>query len=310
MISIEQIYKDYGIYYEPQQNGWINTTCPFCDDTKAHLGCAPDSLTFNCWRCGWHPTKETIAKLLNIRESDVSALLKQYNLRKRPARDKKEFNRKINIHPFRYPEPYDSKLGKVHKKYLKKRGFDPIYMEKEWDLISTGPVSFLDKLDYKYRIIIPIIWNGEVVSFQSRDVTEQSKFKYMVCPPEREKIHHKNIIYGNQEYWEYNRVGIITEGVTDVWKLGPLACATFGMKFTMPQVLEMAHQFDRIFIVFDSEKQAQKQAKKLAIKLRMLRKEVYIQTVGKNKDPGDLTQEDADHFVRQLIGRGKQWPND
>jgi len=137
------------------------------------------------------------------------------------------------------------------------------------------------------------------VSFQARDITGKSPFRYLACPAKREKIPHKTILYGHQEVWvKYNTI-IVVEGVTDVWRLGEIAAATFGIEFKTEQVIQLSKHADNFFILYDNEPRAQQQARKLAVKLSALNKKVEVVTV--DTDPGDMKQEDADYFVKQLV---------
>ena len=138
-------------------------------------------------------TDKTIAKLLNINENAARQLIKQYGgIARRPVEKAKDPQKE-----FQFPSGC-SDLSSSHKQYLSRRGFDPDKLEYEWDLLSTGPISKLEGVNYKHRIITPIHWEGQQVSFQSRDVTGKHPKKYLACPKNRELIHHKEILYGIQ----------------------------------------------------------------------------------------------------------------
>ena len=263
------------------------------------MGISENGRAAHCWRCGTHPVRKVLSYLLNVSEDKISVILKPY---KGDHYRKKIEEPVISIHPLKYPKP-SGELMPNGKKYLERRGFDPDKLEREWKLGQTGPVSFLDKISYNHRILIPIHWDGRMVSFQGRDITDKSELKYLACPKKRERRHHKDIVYGKSWGWK-DLLGsiIVVEGVTDVWRLGVNSVATFGIEFKMSQVLEMASLWERFFIVFDDEPQAQKQAKVLAVKLKALGKQAFIETI--QGDPGGMKQDDADHFVRQLLGRG------
>lgn len=303
-MSIEKLFLDYNIPYITQGHkhsteGWVNVNCPFCAGSQDfHLGIHEDMTGCHCWRCGGHSITDTLSELLKISKSEAWQLTEKY---KDGIARKKVEEPRVSIHSLKYPAPY-IKLNKFGKKYLENRGLDPEYIEEQWDILQTGPVSILDGILYGNRILIPIIWNDKVVSFQTRDITGKSDKKYLVCPMKREIIHHKNIVYGNQKYLEKAKTIIIVEGVFDVWKFGLYSCATFGTAFKMEQVLQLAKYDTRFFIVFDNEHQAQEEARKLMIKLRGLGKEVYIEHV--ENDPGSMSISDANHFVHELIRRG------
>ena len=230
-----------------------------------------------------------------IDEKQAKELLRKY--KSTPGSKKSE--PKIKFKPHKLPSGTAS-MKQQHRKYLEDRGFDADYLEQEWYLLGTGPISRLDGTDYKHRILAPIFWDGKQVTFQTRDITGKSNVKYMACPKEREGIHHKHIIYSNPKI-SWDSVGICVEGITDVWRLGEQAFATFGIKTTQRQIRLIARQFDRIIILFDDDPQAQQQAKQLQAELEVRGVETIIETI--QGDPGDMPQDDADHLVKQLVRR-------
>lgn len=300
MTDIQRLLRDYGINYISQGNkhcteGWVNIHCPLCAGSQDyHMGLHGDGKAAHCWRCGSHSIAWVLSAVLGVSLKQTKEIMRKYNVR---ISYKKE-EPKITIFPLRMPRP-NSPLTRPYKEYLIKRGFDPDKLEKEWGLRQTGPISFLDDISYNHRILVPIYWGGEMVSFQARDITDKSKMKYLACPKRREKIHHKNILYGKQEEWEKYNGLIIVEGVTDVWRLGTCAIATFGIEFKIEQILALAKAHERFFVMFDEEPQAQRQARKLATKLKALGKEVFVKRI--EGDPGSMDQEEANYFVKQLV---------
>ena len=243
-----------------------------------------------------HPITEVLHLVLGLPIPEVKRVLAKY--RGRPFfRKRSQIEPRVNINPFKLPPNFPLKAP--GRRYLASRGFSPTHVEGEWKISQTGPVSSLDGISYNYRILIPIYWDGKMVSFQSRDITGKSDRKYIACPMRREEIHHKNIIYGKQDKLRRSNGIIVVEGVTDVWRFGTSAAATFGTSFKMEQVLELAKLNDKFFIVFDNEPHAQEQAHKLMIKLKTLGKTVYIKKVV--GDPGEMTQTEANKFVRSII---------
>ncbi len=296
-MDIIRLYRDFDIDHVTEGHkhsrpGWVNTECPFCTGNPGyHLGWSIDEEYFYCWRCGWHPVIKTIAILLKISEFEASNIISNYGVNrsiiKQRSKDKKEFI---------FPSGID-KFGEPHIKYLKKRNFNPSEIEKFWKIKGTGPISKLDNLDYRFRIIIPFFWNGQIVSFDSRDITNKQMNKYQACPKEREILEHKKILYGNQEYWE--RVGIGVEGPTDVWRLGPAACATSGIKYTITQVRVITQSFKRFAVIYDDEPQAQIQANKLVAELKF--RGVDAWNVKIKGDPGSLRQHEANELVKSIL---------
>ncbi len=300
-MSIIRLFDEHGLQYATEGHkhcrpGWANMPCPFCTGNPGmHLGVEISTGRFVCWRCGGKSGPVAISKLLHVTQDQAKALLRKYRGRARTTTNQ---NHKIKFKPHRFPSNTTS-MTERHMRYLEKRGFEPGKLIDEWALMGTGPISKLDGIDYKFRIVAPILWDHKQVSFQARDITGKSELKYKACPMHRETIHHKHILYGRQEYW--TETGICVEGITDAWRFGPQSFGTLGIKYTMQQVLIMVKTFKRVFVVFDDDPQAVRQSKKLCAQLRGAGVDaVHIDIKG---DPGGMSQDDADHFVNQLLRR-------
>jgi len=303
-MSVEQMLRDYDIPHmtEGHQHctyGWVNVHCPFCTGSQNyHMGIHEELTAVHCWRCGKHKLTLTISTLLGLSIPETLNVIERYRVGARKTPEKEP---QVSIHQFRYPTPYH-KLNEQGQDYLLSRGFDPDKIMLEWGVLQTGPACLLDGTFYQHRLLIPIVWDDHVVSFQTRTIRKKKGpgLKYLACPMKREKIHHKNILYGKQDYWRRSPAILVVEGVTDVWRLGPAAAATFGTSFKTEQVLQLAKHNDRFFAIFDNEPQAQEQARKLVVKLQALGKEAEIVRV--ENDPGSMSQDEADKLVNKLIG--------
>lgn len=295
-MDIIRLYRDYGIHYATEGHkhtrpGWVNTECPFCTGNQGmHLGYDMELDRFVCWRCGGKGQAYALHGLLNLDYYKVYELIKQYGgvsqviIKKR---EKSVFSLPSNC----------SALTTKHSTYLTDRCFDAAEIVRKYGILSSGITSMLDGVDYRNRIIIPIYWQGHMVSFDSRDVTGKRKDRYKAAPVHREVIEHKRILYGRQEHW--TDVGICVEGYTDVWRLGDAAFSTSGIKFMPAQVRAMAKQFRRIAVMYDDDPQAIKQANKLVAELKFRNVDAFrVDIVG---DPGDLPQEEADYIVKHII---------
>lgn len=303
-MSISNLYLDYHIEVAPeghkhQREGWMNTACPFCSgDPGYHLGFNLNQSYFFCWRCGHHHITAGISTLLSVTKPEARELARQYRLRNGggtqiPSADK---HIKIQEKPFKLPSGITD-LNKAHRRYLERRNFDSDILAKKWGVKGTSPTSSLDKIAYKFRILTPIYWEGKLVSFQTRDYTDKQEKKYLACPIKREIIHHKHLIYGDQKNW--GETGICVEGTFDVWRLGSNAFSTLGIGYTAEQVNVISKIFKKVIIIFDPEKQAQKQATKLKEELLFMNVKA---TVYKDleTDPADMSQDDANHLLKEL----------
>lgn len=297
--DIIQFLEDLNIPYDNNKE-WINIQCPFCLDTEYHLGIHLKLGSINCWKCGTHKLPELIKEFT---EKNPYEIIKKYKkgtneygkttttsgysqTHQQNKRHKSKDNeyRQISL-PIGI---YD--LTARHRRYLTDREFDPEELEKDWR-VSKGTEGIGD---YKFRIIIPIYHEGELVSYQGRDITGKQKDKYKTCYD----TNIKNYLYG-LDYVSYDKV-IITEGVTDVWRLGKgNAVATFGINFTMKQVrLILKRKFKKIGLLFDKGENAQQQALILSSCLEAFGIDTHILELPKHsKDPADLSKEQVKKII-------------
>jgi DNA primase len=298
-MDIQKLYRDYNIPFATEGHkhcrpGWVNTECPFCTGNKGlHLGYDEDLNRFVCWRCGGHHPINAISALLNIGKKQANEIIQQYDVLTRQV---KKHTKKQHVVHFTPPTNLQS-LQKQHKEYLEKRNFDADYIEKLWGLKSIGTYSQIGDIIYKHRIYVPFMWNNEIVTFDTRDITGKQRNKYQACPSAYEAIPHKEILYGLQHKWR--GTGICVEGPTDVWRMGVYSFATSGIKFTMKQVRIIAKNFKRVPVLFDDDPQAIKQAQKLINELKFRNVDAFFVKI--TGDPGSLPQEEANYLVKQLI---------
>jgi hypothetical protein len=138
------------------------------------------------------------------------------------------------------------------------------------------------------------------VSYQGRDVTGKQSLRWKACPKDLEVLEHQRLIYGYDDC-PTDRA-LLVEGITDVWKLGIGSINGFGMGLTKAQV-RLLKKFKKLFIIFDSEKQAQKLGNDLARYLSSsTNMEVYNVDIGMDKDPGDLSKSEVRDLRKDLLG--------
>jgi hypothetical protein len=271
--------------------GWINTNCPLCiqGDESNHLGFNIKNSYWKCWRCGHHWPETVIMELIATSFPEAKRIIREYsnNLLQQP--EKKE-NRKIENLILPLPG-WTMKMR--HHEYLIKREFDSEKLEKEYDLSGTDHIG-----EYKFRIIIPIYFNGKLISYQGRDITERQTPKYKACKKELELLHHKYILY-NIDNAEKNTV-VVVEGIMDVFRLGSNSVATFGTGFTPEQVNLLADRFKKIIIFYDKGEEAQQQAMKLSTMLNGLGRESEVIEHEQYDDPADMPQNEADYFMKNI----------
>jgi hypothetical protein len=270
--------------------GWVNIECPFCSGNPGyHLGFSKEGNGFNCFRCGSHSTFEVLETLLNVSKEEVGRVWRGYIGRPVRALDRTrralKRGKKVKLPLSTGP------LSDRHRNYLKARGFNAETLEEEWGLLGTGPIG-----PYKFRIIAPIYHRGELVSYQGRDITDKSDLKYKACPQEEEVMDHNHTLYGIDnaiEPWI-----VVVEGITEVWRLGPGAVDSFGIKFKDAQV-NLLRQYNTRVILFDKDEQAFEQAEKLANMLSVYEGCTYIDYIS-DGDPGQINDSEAYDFMEKI----------
>jgi len=299
MFDGKQFLEDYGINYETRGKnispGWIGLRCPRCSDPSEHLGFNPIKGYFSCWRCGFMPLIEAIHRLTGMPWKDARHIASKYGgsraKRIRYEKTDKE-NPEITV---TFPFGTLDELTKRHRKYLEDRNFDPDYLQKVWDIKGTKKVG-----DYSNRILAPIYHNNILVSYQGRDITNRSSMRYKACNTTKERRHHKYCLYGLD-----NSIGdsvLVVEGITDAWRMGVGSVATFGTSYTETQVNLLQQHFNTIHIMFDeTDPQAQKKAKALALKLCSLGRDAGVIKLGVDTDPGELSNKNARKIMQELM---------
>lgn len=123
--------------------------------------------------------------------------------------------------------------------------------------------------------------------------------RYKVCRREKELIDHRELLYDPDN--AHGNTVMVVEGVTDVWRLGDGAVATFGTSLskTSPQIM-LLQRFRKVFVIFDTEPKAQAKAKWLRDQLSVLG--IWAINVRlKTGDPGDMTPEQALELRKELL---------
>jgi len=300
-MNIIQLYKDFNVPFATEghkhcREGWVNTTCPFCTGNPGmHLGYNMADNYYVCWRCGWKATHKALALLIYVSEKEAKEIARKYGGK---SHVKSTVTVKVGQKKFRLP-PSTAPMNDRHKRYLTKRKFDPEVIEKIWDVQGTGPISLMDGISFSHRLVIPIYWENRIVSFQTRDITAKHSLRYITCPEQREIIKHKHIFYQAIPTKDSDAC-ICVEGVTDAWRFGYGAIATFGIKYTKYQVREISKRFKKVFVVFDDDPQAIKQSEKLTAELILRGVDAY--SIKIQGDPGDMAQTDADALKKELLG--------
>lgn len=261
----------------------LNISCPFCGDKSNHLSINLTNGKVACWRCGGKSLPKIIKELSEVSYSEALRIEETLELIAEEKAERKLVNENILSEFLPLTEPF--------RNYLEKRNFSVSY-ESKYHLLRAEVYS-----RYKYRLIIPVIMNSQVVGFTGRDITGRSELRYLTCKDE-EAIRPKS-------EWLYNidsvrNSAMIVEGCMDAWRLGDGAVALMGTGFSQSQVSSLARKkLKNIFIIFDAEENAQKRALSLSRQLSPFAENVEIVKIDSG-DPAEMSDEDVLYLRKEL----------
>lgn len=273
-----------GRYCRP---GWVQFRCPFCvlsstsDPNKLYAGFNSAAGYVNCWRCGPHSAVQTVVELSGKTWGEVRSLLGDLDLDRKistPKRGKLKLPKGVG------------ELLHAHREYLRGRKYDVSELEQLWGIRGIGIASHLS-----WRIFIPIMLQGEVVSFTTRSLLATGT-RYISAGPSEESVDHRDLLYG--EDYCGNAV-VVHEGPFDVWRTGPGSVATLGTSYSKAQVRRIA-RYPRRVVCFDNEPDAQRRARKLCSLVEVFPGETY-NVVLKGKDASASSRKEIRKLRRRFL---------
>ena len=305
-MNFQKLFEDYKIDYSLKTNrGWVNTKCIYCGGSSYKLGFNPTEDYCTCFACGSHNLKETLSKILSVPKKDIDDVIEQYKTRTiilNKLNDKKTTAVKNLVLPTDTFTP-------IERKYLKSRNFNPSYLHKKYNVVGGGIVG-----DWKYRIIIPVIINGKIVSWTGRSILEKSKLDELKIPRYKNLEIKKSVINPKECLFNLDnslrKEVIITEGCFDVMRFGGLnfnkndnIICSFGTTMTEGQLKVIVDRYEKVFMMFDNEPEAQEKARKYGLQLSSMGLSVEIvdfySDFGVN-DLGDCSDEQVNIIKKEL----------
>lgn len=269
--------------------GWLGINCPYCHDKSNHMGINLQSLTISCWKCGKRGNVLSLVMIIDgcsfNRAKDIITKfpLKEFSHLVRPKRTPAEKTM--------FPSGTSETLLPIHEKFLVSRGYDPVIIQRKYDVMGVGPT--LD--DWKFRLLIPVYMNQTLQTYVGRDTTSKAEVKYQNAPIEKSVLQAKSSIYNLDNSKNY---AIIVEGILDAWRIGDGAIATFGTQYTIDQLHIIAtKKYEKVFVLYDSD--ALDMAHKLASSLTSVVPFVEVLELEEG-DPDNLSPDDVWNLKRDL----------
>lgn len=300
-MNFEKLFTDYDVEYNNRVNrGWVNVHCPYCTEVSGsfHGGFNASGNYYHCWKCGGHDFKQTLSFVTNIPKNQIDELIEQYQGRNIVL--SRLNKRKAQATKLKLPT---ETLIPIEREYLRKRNFNPKYLHRKYKIVGGGITG-----KWKYRIIIPLILNGKIVSWTGRSILLPAKQEELNIPRyknlsiENSVIDPKSILYNLDNCRK--EIGVLTEGAFDVMRMGDDFFCSFGTELTQSQIAMIKDRFKKVFIMFDNEKEAQEKARKFGLQIAAIGVDVEIVDAygdfGKN-DAGELNPEEV-NIIRQELG--------
>jgi len=289
MFDIVSFCDNYNIPYAYKGKnigrGWIGLNCPFHFDSDYHLGFNTAGDYTYCWKCGGHSLLSVVQQYVSTSTYEASQILERYG-------NRRVLSEALNVHhPKAITMPGDP-LSALYRIYLRKRGFDPDHIAEKYKVTAGGIVG-----DWKYRLLIPLFYQGRVISFQGRDITGNSDIRYKTLSLEKSLDDPKNYLY-NMDNAKGDAI-MVCEGPTDVWRIGDSCVSTWGTSTTEEQVRKL-YRYKKVFIVFDPDDNAQKRAGTLGNKIAAMGGDVEIIHTGLDHDPGAMTEDEVKSLREEL----------
>ena len=269
--------------------GWIGVDCVWCSPGSGgfHLGINERWGAVSCWKCGKHRLGETLRELTGASWNEIRDVVKGVRESAPPPEHKVKVGGKVV-----YPAGYQDGLMGVHADYLKRRGFPPDEVEALWGLGSVGISP-----THPWRILIPVHYRGEVVTWTTRSIDDRAEPRYLTAKPSEEKVHSREVLYG----WDFCRdTVVVVEGPLDVIAGGPGCVCGLGVNLSLAQVARIA-TFPKRVVCLDGDAAGRRAAAKLVEQLACFDGETIDVVLETGKDLSRAKKSEVKKFREHFL---------
>jgi hypothetical protein len=249
-------------------SGWVTFDCPMCSDKRKRAGIVQSSakISYNCFNCGyktgWSPSPfigkkyKQLAERLGASDNDIHTVymdLLKHSEELEHMVDQDyvfSFNKFDTIElPDETVDLYDLPANHEIVQYAKDRG-----------VYGLCPLYWVDNVLYKKRLLIPFLYNNELVGWTGRHI----------APPDKNtpKYYHslpKGYVYNIDRFAGTDRsIVIVTEGVFDAILVDGVSI--LGNRVT-PEQAHLIEQLNARIIVCPDRDEAGKELIKQSIAL-------------------------------------------
>lgn len=326
--DIKAFLDRHNIFYREHgtgvKRGNVIIHCPYCgsDDKGEHLGISLSNGVWGCWRNSSHRGKDLAKLIINLIPISYAQARKligadnkviEIDLFDEIATDgyfKNDTDKtKSLIRTLLLPKDFrefGSRASSPFESYLESRGFVDVL-----DVADTYNLKFAVTGPYKGRIIMPVYFNGQLVTWTSRAINNNASLRYRSLGEDDSSINIKKTIYNFDRASEGGDVLFIVEGPVDTLKVDYYligmeahAVGLFSMTISDDQLYWLIQLFDKyntVVLLLDSG-ETESSDKGIAL-LSSTGKDINEGELPKGvSDPGELK-------AYQIKNMYKKWSN-
>ncbi len=306
---IKNLLQQYQIRYWESGNNcskdYINVCCPLCDDHSNHNGINRESLVFHCWKCG---KDGSFAYLLSrLTSQSVKSCLQLI----RDAGFEYDKDLLAQLNELFYDS--ESETHKVTSVVELPQYFESVTIQTNYPLLTSWmkrrQVDLSTVVDngcgvctvgkYMCRLVFPVYFEGQLVSFVAGDLTGQAEKKYVNAQNDI-----NNFLYGWDKIDSTCSTLILVEGVLDQWRCGYNTLCTFGTSLTDKQrKLLIDSKVSNLVFCWDSD--AVFVAREEAELMADFVDNVYVVELPKGEDPDSFGTENTWDLILKTMSRRK-----
>jgi hypothetical protein len=240
----------FGEEYEVRAGQFkVNCFRPGCGDTTGNLEVNLEKGIFHCWKCNYSGNirqllKDYIGKAVEIDEYVSAEELSKMQT----GFDEEEIKQEkghVNL-----PKEFVPLWGDRELSFVGHRALKYVLGRMDKEDIEKHRIGYCGLGYYKWRIIIPVIENGEILYFAARVFLGQGE-RYRNPKKEDCGVGSEEVIFNIDSVRELKRC-VINEGVFDAIKVGADGVALFGKHISDKQVNKLLF-VDHIYVMLDQD---------------------------------------------------------
>ena len=291
--SVFSLLEENNIYYEQVQNNpaeiKIKCISGLHEDNNPSMSINLEKEVFNCFSCSYAGSLSKLFKDLGVtnyqgQDSGTKQGLKLQKL-------KNKLNSLRDVEEVRLPEP--NSLIAYNFKGIRKETL------RKFNVFTT------DSFELQEYVCVPVYQHGKLKFIEGRYkvVDNRDAIKYLRKP---NGVSVNDVLYPFDSIKDFSTI-ILVEGSFDLLNLHDLgytnSLCIFGTKNFTNAKLRLLDDYGcrHVILMMDSDVSGTLATKKITAMLDKASIRTTIVTLPKDRDPGDLSQEEADYYLSNLL---------